>query len=82
MQIEYKSSELMDEQRLIIFTDMYFRVRENGVGVEQVWQYVLLFEGRPNKETRIADCFRSFMHLLVRNLFSFHNLRIIAKLRF
>ena len=52
MQIEHKSSELMHEQRLIIFTDMYFRVRKNWVGVEQVWQYVLLFEGPPTKETR------------------------------
>ena len=40
-----------------------------GVGVEQVRQYVLLFEWSSIKEPRIADCFRSYLHLVRRIFF-------------
>ena len=45
-----------------------------GVGVEQVRQYVLLFEWSSIKEPRIADCFRSYLHLVRRIFFGFCNL--------
>ena len=82
MQIEHKSLELMHEQRLTVFTDMEVCVQRDGVGVEQVRQYALLFEWSPNKETRITDCFRSYLNLVVRIFFGFYNLGIISKLRF
>ena len=64
----------MYEQRLTIFTDMCENVQKDGVGVEQVRPYVLLFEWSSIKEPRIADCFRSYLHLVRRIFFSFCNL--------